>query len=186
MSLDARFSAAIANKSLADPILDPVGLFFARWLLHYLVSLGILYFLLFDSFIPGMQTLPIIMMFAALILGYGATFVISTLVRRPRPYEGISEPQYKPFLKTYSFPSGHSSAAFSVAWSFLFSYVLFGSGISILLPILGLIMAACVAMGRVMIGVHYLSDIIAGMIVALLANIIVYYLLWQFAELTIR
>jgi undecaprenyl-diphosphatase len=57
--------------------------------------------------------------------------------------------QYK-----FSFPSGHSTTAFAVALSL-------GSFYPEILPVL-LLLAANVAISRVIVGMHFLSDVIVG------------------------
>lgn len=56
-----------------------------------------------------------------------------------------------------SFPSGHSSGAFAVAFT-----VLMLSGWKSRLGWVLIVAASCVALGRVFEGFHYVSDIIAG------------------------
>ena len=54
----------------------------------------------------------------------------------------------------FSFPSGHSTTAFAVALSL-------GSFYPEIMPIL-LVLAANVAVSRIVIGMHYLSDVVVG------------------------
>jgi undecaprenyl-diphosphatase len=54
----------------------------------------------------------------------------------------------------FSFPSGHSTTAFAVAFSL-------GSFYPEIMPLL-LILAANVAVSRVVVGMHYLSDVLVG------------------------
>jgi undecaprenyl-diphosphatase len=54
----------------------------------------------------------------------------------------------------FSFPSGHSTTAFAVALSL-------GSFYPEIMPVL-LVLAANVAVSRVVIGMHYLSDVVVG------------------------
>jgi undecaprenyl-diphosphatase len=54
----------------------------------------------------------------------------------------------------FSFPSGHSTTAFAVAFSL-------GSFYPEILPIL-LVLAINVAVSRIVIGMHYLSDVVVG------------------------
>ncbi len=54
----------------------------------------------------------------------------------------------------FSFPSGHSTTAFAVAFSL-------GSFYPEIMPIL-LVLAANVAVSRIVIGMHYLSDVVVG------------------------
>ena len=75
------------------------------------------------------------------------------LVRRPRP-SSPSQPTLIPLPRSTSFPSGLSAAAFA-----------FATGAGAELPVLALLlvpMAGAVAYSRVHTGVHYPSDVAAG------------------------
>ena len=87
------------------------------------------------------------------------TFVSLSIVRRflnaPRPYEVYN---YTPLLprdkKGESFPSRHSASVFIIAMVYL--YINVPTGIVFL--VLGVLMAA----SRVLAGVHFIKDVIAG------------------------
>jgi len=87
--------------------------------------------------------------------------LMKALFARTRP-EVLVEP-----LGTYSMPSGHSSAAFAL---FMTLAVLAGRGQPIRLRLtwllLGCIPAASIAMSRVYLGVHWPTDVLAGMLLA--------------------
>jgi undecaprenyl-diphosphatase len=80
---------------------------------------------------------------------------------RARP-EILAQP-----LSTYSMPSGHSSASFAL---FMTLAVLAGRGQPVRLRmtwlLLGSIPAASIAMSRVYLGVHWPTDVLAGMLLA--------------------
>jgi undecaprenyl-diphosphatase len=94
-----------------------------------------------------------------LLLGFGIEriiyFILKNCLRRRRPQQAI--PSFTSVIQPsdqFSFPSGHTSAAFfvlSVATVF-FPY---------LIPLL-LFWAICVGMSRVIVGVHFPTDIVAG------------------------
>ncbi len=91
-------------------------------------------------------------------------FVIKPLVARVRPYvtvEGLFSlvgPE-----KSYSFPSGHSATAFAVA------YVLFRM-LPVKYGVLVLLLAALMAFSRLYVGVHYPTDVLAGVLVGILVG----------------
>lgn len=82
-------------------------------------------------------------------------FVLKNSFRRNRPADAISN--FTSFIvpsDKFSFPSGHTSAAFLFA-------VLVSSQLPTLLPFL-LLWSALVAMSRVFLGVHFPTDTVVG------------------------
>ena len=77
-------------------------------------------------------------------------YILKYVVGRPRPV--AAETLFGPELD--SFPSGHATSVFAVATALASSYPAFRW------PLYGL--AAAIALGRVYLGRHYLSDVIAG------------------------
>jgi undecaprenyl-diphosphatase len=89
--------------------------------------------------------------------------IIKFLVRRERP-EGDWGDIYRS-TDPHSFPSGHSARAFSIATI----------GMVLGPPELGIflwIWAPLVALSRVAMGVHFLSDVVAGMLLGIAAGLI--------------
>jgi undecaprenyl-diphosphatase len=99
----------------------------------------------------------LIMIFSLVVL---AVFVIALkfLIRRRRP-EGDWGQIYRA-TDPHSFPSGHAARAF------LFAILAIGMGPFWLAWIL-IIWAPMVSLARVMMGVHYLSDVIAGILIGI-------------------
>ena len=97
----------------------------------------------------------LVMIISLLVL---AVFVLALnfLIRRRRP-EGEWGKIYRA-TDPHSFPSGHAARAF------LFAVLAIGLGPSWLAWIM-VFWAPMVSMARVMMGVHYLSDVVAGLIV---------------------
>ncbi|WP_316572268.1 phosphatase PAP2 family protein [Neobacillus sp. YIM B06451] len=99
---------------------------------------------------------------SALSLLTSHLFVFSTkkIYPRARPYLSLPNARVgKNPLKDHSFPSGHTTAIFSIITPFIFH-----------LPILGLILfplACCVGVSRVFLGLHYPSDVLAGALVGM-------------------
>lgn len=86
--------------------------------------------------------------------------IIKTHVNRLRPYLTLENLNIKKIgIDDYSFPSGHTNCAFSIAFT-----------ISMLHPnffALPLFIALCVGISRMYLGVHYPSDVLFGIVIAL-------------------
>ena len=98
-------------------------------------------------------------------------FVIVTLIRmfinRKRPYEAYeTEPAINKKTKGNSFPSRHVFSVFIIAMTFL------AVAPSIWYGIILLLLGAAIAAVRVISGVHYLSDVLAGAAFAVLFGLI--------------
>jgi undecaprenyl-diphosphatase len=91
---------------------------------------------------------------------------IAKVWARPRPF--ASHPSahvWGPRSHDPSFPSDHASAAFAIATSVLLFDRLAGA--------LFLVGAALIALGRVVVGVHYPGDVAAGVVVGVACALIV-------------
>ena len=65
---------------------------------------------------------------------------------------------------TYSFPSGHSAGA-TLVYGFIAAYVAFHStvlAVRVAAMVVALVMVALVAVSRLVLGVHFASDVVAG------------------------
>ncbi|MDB5084135.1 MAG: phosphatase family protein [Bacilli bacterium] len=97
----------------------------------------------------------------------GSTFISQLLkkwTKRFRPYQRSSEITVigKPLIDP-SFPSGHTTAIFSIVTAFSFFFPAF----SVLL----FAIAFLVGLSRVCLGLHYPTDVIAGMTLGILASV---------------
>jgi undecaprenyl-diphosphatase len=103
---------------------------------------------------PHIRALTLLSAFAVLGTGLLST-AVKYLVRRPRPQE--RRHFYAPRYDHYSFPSGHAvrmAAIAVVAWRFAPALAPFGYPLALL-----------VSLCRVLVGVHYPSDVLAGLLI---------------------
>lgn len=110
---------------------------------------------------------------------FGVVYGLKSLIRRARPYVALSGIQRRPpdedqipgGVDPFSFPSGHSSVAFSIATSMSLSFPEW----YVIAP--SMTWASATALARVWHGMHFPSDIVVGAIVgagsALLVHVLV-------------
>ena len=105
--------------------------------------------------------MPLAWMLISTVIGIGLYGSIKRLAARPRPSEHcvrivLSEPP----LDQFSFPSGHTLHAVNFTLQILF-----------FAPVLGWIavpFALCIAASRLVLGLHYLSDVVVGAVLGML------------------
>lgn len=98
--------------------------------------------------------------------------VFRYLINRPRPYETFDVPPViAKDTKGKSFPSRHVFSAMIIALTFLLASPFLWLGV--VFAVVSLLLAVV----RVVSGVHYISDVVAGILVALVAAMIGYILL---------
>jgi len=143
MNIDESFSRALFTYSKNSIFLTKLAIFCGSFLIWLMLGFSL-----------GRVFWNILFLVPIILLPWGVTFFISSLVKRPRPFE--SE-HYKPIIKlfvyTNSFPSAHATIAFALVAAFLRDGEVW--------PFM-LIAAFLVGLGRLMVGVHYLSDVLVG------------------------
>ena len=102
-------------------------------------------------------------------ISLGTTILLKTATDRPRPFEALTDVKVKRLsnVSGSSFPSGHAAQAFAIA-----TMLAYRSGPALYLP--AFVWAGLVGYGRMYVGVHYPSDVVAGMALGTLCSILVY------------
>jgi undecaprenyl-diphosphatase len=101
-------------------------------------------------------------------LGLAVAYVIAHLVDRPRPFVAHPEAIHL-FLRHAAdpgFPSDHTTAAFAIGVALLLRHRAWG--------VVVLVAAALLAIGRVGLGIHYPTDVLAGAVLGTLAALLLY------------
>lgn len=101
-----------------------------------------------------------LLLIAGLAAAYYVVASVKGVVGRPRPFILMPDANLFSIEKSFSFPSGHAANAFMAA-TILSEF--FGSWRAVLFFV-----AALIGYSRIYLGVHFLSDIIAGAIVGIL------------------
>ena len=99
----------------------------------------------------------------SLLIAWICTLALQFLIRRTRPFVPANrQPLIHLLFQTPSFPSGHATMAFAMAGAVAFQAPLVGAIL--------LVLAVWVAWARVAVGVHYISDALAGSFIGLIVS----------------
>lgn len=108
--------------------------------------------------------------------------IIKNAVARTRPYDVIEELEILIGKQPdYSFPSGHSGITFAFAGAIIFALVKGMPGLDDMkknnvISLLLLLYSLLLAFSRMYVGVHYPTDVLAGMLLGLLTGFVSYYI----------
>jgi undecaprenyl-diphosphatase len=100
-----------------------------------------------------------------LVVSHLLVQLVKRSVGRPRPSLGVSCEALVAEPDRFSFPSGHSAAAMSVAFVYGFAFPALAA------PLIAV--ATVVGMSRVCLGVHYPGDVLVGQVIALVTGVMV-------------
>jgi len=165
--MDVYIFNAIHDLVGISPVLDDIGIFLARYLAFVLVGI-----LAVSVMRPGERGLKnrfalLEAIAAALIARFGITVLIRMIVHRTRPFiDGSFKELISIDASEYygSFPSGHAAFFFAIATVVWFHNRRLGNYFYIGAILMGL--------GRIFVGVHWPSDILAGATIGILTGLV--------------
>lgn len=164
--MDLRIVILLQELLMRIPAGKWIGAFFAQYLFYgYIVCIGTMLVIKRSAIKIGSE----IALSGA--LAFGCIYIIGHWIERARPFRAhtnqvvalIQAP-----LTEYSFPSGHAAASFAIAMGYSFYFPQHRWWVMLL--------ASCIALGRVMAGVHYPSDVIVGSCIGMVVAIMVHVL----------
>ena len=116
--------------------------------------------LIYLIYFPEIGHPMLTILFIAFSIDLSIYFLVKNTICRVRPFEGSDKiPQLIKPPDKFSFPSGHTAAAF-----------LFATIISSFVPVMAYIVfpwAILLGISRVLLGIHYPTDIIAGVLLGM-------------------
>jgi len=149
-----------------SPALDMFFFFLAEYLI-WLMPLGFVAAFAISKTAPRKWLILVLLVALGILLAMGLNQLIGMFFFRPRPFVGHQIFYYaSPGLLPKSFPSDHATVAFLMASALLFArFRLWGW---VLIAV-----AVVVGASRVVIGIHYPLDILAGAGIGLLFGLVV-------------
>ncbi|MBZ3935497.1 phosphatase PAP2 family protein [Methanimicrococcus blatticola] len=133
------------------------------------LRLGALFLCLF--FWMKKETRPItFILFSAVLLSAGITWIIKEIIDRPRPYIELGLTAADMLIRTdptVSFPSGHTATAFTTATVVARYFKKWA--------IPALFLACLAGLSRIYLLVHYPSDVVAGALIGIMSAVFVIY-----------
>lgn len=156
-------------QELHTPLLNNIMIFFTKigdaglfWLVVGLIFL----------FIKKYRRVGIVL-YLSQLLTVIVTTILKETIERPRPFTTLAD--LHPLVAhptSFSFPSGHSSAAFAgavIVGYYIKKWIIPAYGVAVL-----------IAFSRLYVGVHYPSDIIVGSIIGILGSVVTIQLVKKF------
>lgn len=160
LNLDGGFLLFL-QESVRNPMLDSLMKFITALGNGGMIWIGATILLLIPKKTRKIGMMSAVALLGSLIINNN---IIKNIVQRPRPFVTFTDLQIIiPTPSEYSFPSGHTSSSFAAA-SVFYRHLPKKLG----LP--SVILAGLIGFSRLYVGVHYPTDVIAGVIMGILLS----------------
>ena len=166
VNLDVSFLLFL-QENVRNPILNSIMIFITSLGNGGMIWIGATILLLIPKKTRKIGLMSATALLGSLIINNN---IIKNLVQRPRPFATFPELQIIiPTPSEFSFPSGHTASSFAAAAVF-YRHLPKKLGIS------SVVLAGFIGFSRLYVGVHYPSDVIAGVIMGVLLSYMAEYL----------
>jgi len=150
-----------------NEFLDLFFVFLAEYLIYILIFLNIFYFWRLIYADKKIEIKEFFLYFSSAILAWVATKVFRLFVEMERPFSYFHIDTLIKHPNIFeSFPSGHSTIAFALAFSVFF----YNKKIGYIL----LFLAFLISIGRILVGVHYPLDVFVGGFLGFFVSFVIY------------
>lgn len=174
ISLDIELLYFLNSFAGKSAVFDGVIVFIANYLQYPLAALSLVGLYYWRISKPEKKKIFWVALLSVVIARLGITELIRFFYHRPRPFIVYSDIYPLISKNEYSFPSGHAAFFFALAAAIYFYNKRWGAWF--------FIAAFLISISRVIAGIHYPSDIIAGAVI----GVVVGYLVFYFADVKIR
>lgn len=160
LNLDGGF-LLLLQESVRNPMLDSLMKFITALGNGGMIWIGATILLLIPKKTRSIGMMSAVALLGSLIINNN---IIKNIVQRPRPFVTFTDLQIIiPTPSEYSFPSGHTSSSFAAA-------AVFYRHLPKKLGLPSVILAGLIGFSRLYVGVHYPTDVIAGVIMGILLS----------------
>lgn len=160
LNLDGGFLLFL-QESVRNPMLDSLMKFITALGNGGMIWIGATILLLIPKKTRSIGMMSAVALLGSLIINNN---IIKNIVQRPRPFVTFTDLQIIiPTPSEYSFPSGHTSSSFAAA-------AVFYRHLPKKLGLPSVILAGLIGFSRLYVGVHYPTDVIAGVIMGILLS----------------
>ena len=172
LNLDGGFLLFL-QESVRNPILDNIMIFITSLGNGGMIWIAATIVLLIPKKTRKAGIMSAVALLGSLIINNN---IVKNIVQRPRPFVTFADLQIIiPTPSEFSFPSGHTSSSFAAA-------AVFYRHLPKKLGLPAVILAGLIGFSRLYVGVHYPTDVIAGVLMGILLSYLAEYLVNLFVK----
>ena len=172
LNLDGGFLLFL-QESVRNPILDSIMIFITSLGNGGMIWIAATIVLLIPKKTRKAGIMSAVALLGSLIINNN---IVKNIVQRPRPFVTFTDLQIIiPTPSEFSFPSGHTSSSFAAA-------AVFYRHLPKKLGLPAVILAGLIGFSRLYVGVHYPTDVIAGVLMGILLSYLAEYLVNLFVK----